>query len=81
MYVADRAVQNGCRKGQMPKDMVADGKRERVMDDNNFVTVAKEYLMELEQKAKDSEYFRGRIDGMEYVIDAIEEAYKSKESE
>lgn len=51
------------------------------MDDNNFVTVAKEYIMELEKKAKDSEYFRGRVDGMEYIVDAIEEAYKSKESE
>lgn len=51
------------------------------MDDNNFVTVAKDYLMGLEQKAKDSEYFRGRVDGMEYVIDSIENAFKSKESE
>lgn len=51
------------------------------MDDNNFVTVAKDYLMNLEQKAKDSEYFRGRVDGMEYIIDAIEEAYKSREGE
>jgi hypothetical protein len=41
------------------------------MEDNSFVTVAKEYLMELEQKAKDSEYLRGRVDGMEYIIDAI----------
>ena len=52
-----------------------------MMDDNNFVTVAKDYLMNLEQKAKDSEYFRGRVDGMEYIIDAIEEAYKSKEGD
>ena len=52
-----------------------------MMDDNNFVTVAKDYLVNLEQKAKDSEYFRGRVDGMEYVIDAIEEAFKNKESE
>ena len=51
------------------------------MDDNNFVTVAKEYLMELEKKAKDSEYFRGRVDGMEYVIDSIEEAFNGKKSE
>ena len=51
------------------------------MDDNNFVTVGKDYLMELERKAKDSEYFRGRVDGMEYVIDAIEETFKSKEGE
>lgn len=41
------------------------------MENNDFVTVAKEYLMELEKKAKDSEYFRGRIDGLEYVIDSI----------
>lgn len=34
---------------------------------SEFVTVPKEYLMELEKKAKDSEYFRGRVDGMEYV--------------
>ena len=52
-----------------------------MMDDNNFVTVAKDYLMNLEQKAKDSEYFRGRVDGMEYVIDSIENAFKGKESE
>lgn len=51
------------------------------MEDNIVVTVAKGYLMELEKKAKDCEYFRGRVDGMEYIIDAIEEAYKSKESE
>ena len=51
------------------------------MDDNNFVTVTKEYLMELKKKAKDAEYFRGRVDGMEYVIDSIEEAFKGKESE
>ena len=51
------------------------------MESNSFVTVAKEYLMELEQKAKDSEYFRGRVDGMEYVVDALQEALKGKESE
>lgn len=50
-------------------------------DVNNFVTVAKDYLMNLEQKAKDSDYFRGRVDGMEYVIDSIVEAFKGKESE
>lgn len=51
------------------------------MDDNNFVTVEKGYLMELEKKAKDAEYFRGRVDGLEYVIDAIEEAFKSRKDE
>lgn len=48
------------------------------MDDNNFVTVSKEYLMELETKAKDSEYFRGRVDGLEYVIDSFENAFKER---
>ena len=55
--------------------------KERVMEDNKFVTVAKEYLMELEQKAKDSEYFRGRVDGMEYVIDSFENAFKERSSD
>ena len=49
--------------------------------EQEFVTVDKEYLMELEQKAKDSEHFRGRVDGMEYVIDALQEALKGKEGE
>ncbi len=51
------------------------------MDDNNFVTVSKEYLMELEKKAKDSEYFRGRVDGLEYVIDSFENAFKGENNE
>ena len=50
-------------------------------DVNDFVTVAKDYLMNLERKAKDAEYFKGKVDGLEYIIDAIEEAYKGKESE
>ena len=49
--------------------------------EDRFIYVTEQYYKELEQKAKDSEYYRGRVDGMEYVIDAIEEAYKSKESE
>ena len=44
-----------------------------------FVTVDREYLMELEEKAKNCDYFRGRIDGMEYVVDALQEALKGKE--
>ena len=50
-------------------------------DDKNFVTVTNDYLKILEQKAKDVEYFRGRVDGMEYVIDSIAEAFKGKEGE
>lgn len=45
---------------------------------DEFVTVSKEYFMELEKKAKDSEYFRGRVDGMEYVIDSFENAFKER---
>ena len=52
-----------------------------MMDDNNFVTVAKDYLMQLEKKAKDSEYFRGRVDGMEYIIDSFENAFKERSSD
>lgn len=51
------------------------------MDDKNFVTVTTDFIMGLEQKAKDAEYFRGRVDGMEYVIDSIAEAFKDKEGE
>ena len=50
-------------------------------DDIEFVTIPKDYIMDLYQKAKDVEYFRGRVDGMEYVIDSIAEAFKGKESE
>ena len=48
---------------------------------SEFVTVPKEYLMELEKKAKDSEYFRGRVDGMEYVIDSFENAFKERNTD
>ena len=47
-------------------------------NEHEFVTVPKEYLMEIEKKAKDSEYFRGRVDGMEYVIDSLEETFKER---
>ena len=50
-------------------------------EEREFVTVSREYLMELEKKAKDSEYFRGRVDGMEYVVDALQEALQGKENE
>lgn len=51
------------------------------MENDKFVKVSEEYLMELEGKAKDSEYYRGRVDGMEYVIDALENAFKTERSE
>lgn len=43
-----------------------------------FVTVSKEYLMELEKKAKDFDYLRGRVDGMECVIYSFENAFKER---
>lgn len=42
------------------------------MEDNNDVIVSEAYLKELQEKAKDSEYYRGRVDGLEYVIDTLE---------
>ena len=46
-----------------------------------FIKVSEEYIKDLEQKAKDSEYFRGRVDGMEYVIDSFENAFKGADDE
>lgn len=43
-----------------------------------FVNTDREYLLELEQKAKDCDYFRGRVDGMEYVVDALQEALSER---
>lgn len=54
---------------------------ENEKSEDEFVTVSKDYLMELEKKAKDSEYFRGRVDGMEYVIDSFENAFKGADDE
>ena len=39
---------------------------------NEDVIVDKSYLKILEKKAMDSEYYRGRVDGLEYVIDSIQ---------
>lgn len=49
--------------------------------EQEFVSVNKEYLIELEKKANDCEYFRGRVDGMEYVVDAIENTLKRGDNE
>ena len=48
---------------------------------NECVYVPEKYLKELEQKAKDAEYFRGRVDGMEYVIDSLENAFIGADNE
>ena len=49
--------------------------------EDKFIQVSEEYIKELEQKARDSEYFRGRVDGMEYVIDSFENAFKGADDE
>lgn len=55
------------------------GEKIEATDSNGFVTVSKEHLINLEQKAKDSEYYRGRVEGLEYVIDALDSIFKSME--
>lgn len=37
-----------------------------------LVEISEKDLMTLEAKARDSEYFRGRVEGLEYVIDMLE---------
>ena len=49
--------------------------------EDRFIFVTEKYIKELEQKAEASEYFRGRVDGMEYVIDALENAFKGADDE
>ena len=49
--------------------------------EQDFVNIDRECLMELEQKSKDCEYYRGRVEGMEYVIDALREALEWKGGE
>lgn len=45
------------------------------------IYVPEEFIEELKQKADDAEYFRGRVDGMEYVIDSLENAFKGEDNE
>ena len=52
------------------------GENKQIEDE--FVTVPKGYLMELEKKARDCEYFRGRVDGLEYALDSFENAFKGR---
>lgn len=40
--------------------------------ENKLIEIPEKDLMNLEAKARDSEYFRGRVDGLEYVIDMFE---------
>ena len=51
----------------------------------NLVSVDKDYLDELKGRVADNEYYsayyRGRTEGMEYVLDAVREVLKRKETE
>lgn len=50
-------------------------------EEYEHIYVPEKYFKELEQKAKDAEYFRGRVDGMEYVIDSLEKAFIGADNE
>ena len=49
--------------------------------DDKYICVMAQYLKEIEQKEKDSEYYRGSADGMEYVIDSLENVFKGADDE
>ncbi len=46
-----------------------------------LVPVSADVLDELNKKAEEADFYRGKVLGMEYVIDALVEAFKGKESE
>ena len=50
-------------------------------EEDRFIYVSDKYIKELQQKAEDAEYFRGRVHGLEYVIDAVAEALKGADDE
>ena len=49
-----------------------------------FVSVDEEYLNELKGDLKEAEYyaalFRGRVEGMEYVLDTLREIFEREET-
>lgn len=54
------------------------------MTDNGnmeVVHIPKEGYEELKKRAEDCDYYRGRVDGMEYVIDSLENAFKGADNE
>lgn len=48
---------------------------------DGYIYVPNEFIEELKQKADDAEYYRGRMDGMEYVIDSLENAFIGGDNE
>ena len=49
----------------------------RMMEDD-YVTISREYIKELEEKAKDCEYYRGYINGLESVLTTIENIFTER---
>ena len=50
-------------------------------EEDGYIYVPEKFIQELKQKADDAEYYRGRVDGMEYVIDSLENAFKGADDE
>ena len=69
MYVADRAVQNGCRKGQMSKDMVADRKRGQVMTIDEAIEI---YEIRANTHEREAEYHRPLGYSHEAIANVVE---------
>lgn len=40
--------------------------------ENKLIEIPEKDLMELKARAKDSEYYKGRVAGLEYIIDMFE---------
>ena len=43
--------------------------------EDDYITISREHVKELEEKAKDCEYYRGYINGLEYVLSTIENIF------
>lgn len=41
-----------------------------------MISLPKSHVEELEEKARDCDYYKGRVDGLEYVIDTLENILK-----
>lgn len=54
----------------------------KINQDNEYntetVIVPKAYIEELIKRADDCDYYRGRVDGLEYVIDTLENILKGE---
>lgn len=46
--------------------------------EDKLIEIPEKDLMELKARAKDSEYYKGRVAGLEYIIDMFENVLTSK---